>query len=122
MPVSCRLGVAGLGWLGESLIKDAVRLPAFSVVAVQDVLLDRARNIAAQYQVGWCGDAYAELLARPEVDAIVIATPNYLHAEQAQQALAAGKHVLVQKPLALSAAAARRSVEMAQASGRLLFV
>jgi predicted dehydrogenase len=121
MPV-IRLGVAGLGWLGESLIKDAVGSPAFSVVAVQDVLADRADDIATRYSVPWSGPSYEDLLSRPEVDAVLICTPNSLHAAQAQQALALGKHVLVQKPLALSAADARQTVAAARETGPLLFV
>jgi predicted dehydrogenase len=117
-----RLGVAGLGWLGESLIKDAIRLADFEVVAVQDVVPDRARAIAAAYEVRWSGEEFAELLARPEVDAVLICTPNHLHASQAQLALEAGKHVLVQKPLALSAADAQQTIAAAKRSGRLLFV
>jgi predicted dehydrogenase len=121
VPVT-RLGVAGLGWLGESLIKDAVRLPEFEVVAVQDVVADRARDIAQRYGTKWCGEQYSALVARPDVDAVLICTPNHLHAQQAQQALGAGKDVLVQKPLALSASDARQTLHAAQAAGRLLFV
>lgn len=117
-----RLGVAGLGWLGESLIKDAVHSPSFSVAAVQDVLVERAREIAARYTVPWCGSSYDELLERSDVDAVLVCTPNSLHALQAQQALRAGKDVLVQKPLALSASDARRTVAAAGETGRLLFV
>jgi predicted dehydrogenase len=121
VPVT-RLGVAGLGWLGESLIKDAVRSPEFEVVAVQDVLSHRARVIADNYSVPSCHQDYAALLAQPEVDAVLICTPNHLHAQQAQLALRAGKDVLVQKPLALSASDARQTLSAAEAAGRLLLV
>ena len=121
MPVT-RLGVAGLGWLGESLIKDAVRMPGFEVVAVQDVLVERARDIAERYGPSWCGDRFEGLLALSEVDAVLICTPNGLHARQAQAALRAGKDVLVQKPLALSEADARQTLNVAAAAHRLLFV
>jgi predicted dehydrogenase len=121
MPLA-RLGVAGLGWLGESLIKDAVRMPEFEVVAVQDVVPERARAIAAEYHVAWCGEAYADLLDVPALDAVLICTPNHLHAAQAQLALGRGKHVLVQKPLALSVADARATISAATDAARLLFV
>jgi predicted dehydrogenase len=117
-----RLGVAGLGWLGESLIKDALRDPAFEVVGAQDVVAERARAITAEYGIGWCGERFEDLLALSELDAVVICTPNHLHASQAQAAIAAGKDVLVQKPLALSSPDARRTVETAQIHDRLLFV
>ena len=117
-----RLGVAGLGWLGESLIKDALRSPHFEVVAVQDVVPERPREIARQYGAAWCGTRYEDLLDQQDVDAVLICTPNNLHAAQAQLALRHGKHVLVQKPLALSASDARETIACAQQTGRLLFV
>ena len=117
-----RLGVAGLGWLGESLIKDAVRADEFEVVAVQDVAPDRAHDIALRYGVSWSGEDYSALLAQSSVDAVLICTPNHLHAQQAQHALAARKDVLVQKPLALSASDARQTLGTAKTAGRLLFV
>jgi predicted dehydrogenase len=121
MPVT-HLGVAGLGWLGESLIKDIVRSPEFDVVAVQDVVAERARQIAGQYGVAWCGTRYEDLLAQTTVDAVLICTPNNLHASQAQLAVQCGKHVLVQKPLALSAAEARQTIAWAERMRKLLFV
>ncbi|MBV8713948.1 MAG: Gfo/Idh/MocA family oxidoreductase [Chloroflexi bacterium] len=120
--MTTRLGVAGLGWLGEALIRDAVASPAFSVVAVQDVVPDRGREVADRYAVPWHGDRYEDLLGVPDVQAVLICTPNHLHAAQAQLALQAGKHALVQKPLALSAADARQTVAAAHGAGRLLFV
>jgi len=117
-----RLGVAGLGWLGESLLKAAAHSAAFEVVAVQDVIADRARQVASQYGAAWCGTRYEALLERTDVDAVLICTPNHLHAAQAQLALHSGKDVLVQKPLALSAADARRTIAVARQTGKLLFV
>lgn len=64
----------------------------------------------------------AALLARSGVEAVVIASPNDLHAEQACVALAAGKHVLVEKPMALDVASAERVARAAAASGRVLAV
>ena len=120
MPLT-RLGVAGLGWLGESLIRDALALPGFQVTAVQDVVPEREREIADRYTAVGCGGAFESLLG-PNVDAVVICTPNGLHAAQAQAALRAGKDVLVQKPLALSMADASHTMQVAAETGRLLFV
>ena len=117
-----RLGVAGLGWLGESLIKDVPRVGGLEVVAVQDVLGDRACDVAAQYQVAWSGQRYADLVELAEIDAVAICTPNGLHAQQAQAALQSGKDVLVQKPLALSCADAAATLQVATQAQRLLFV
>lgn len=116
------LGFAGVGWLGESLIKELPGVSGLQLAGVQDARLDLARAIAAKYGSPWSGDNFDELLQLPGVDVVVICTPNALHVPQALQALGAGKHVLVQKPLALSEADARAVVEQAQQQSTLLFV
>ena len=117
-----RVGVAGLGWLGESLIKDLPRVGGLELVAVQDVLPERARAVADRYAARLSLERFDDLLAVGDVDAVLICTPNGLHAEQAQAALEAGKDVLVQKPLALSCADAVRTLEVAARTERILFV
>jgi predicted dehydrogenase len=116
------LGVAGLGWLGEALIKDVPRIGGFRVLAVQDVVPDRARAVADRHGAGLALQRFDDLLAVDGVEAVLICTPNAFHAEQAQAALRAGKDVLVQKPLALSCADAVRSLDVAGQARRLLFV
>ena len=120
MPLT-RLGVAGLGWLGESLIRDALALPDFEIVAVQNVVPEREREIADRYTCLACGGHFESLLGE-DLDAVLICTPNGLHAAQAQMALRAGKDVLVQKPLALSFSDATQTKQVAAETGRLLFV
>jgi predicted dehydrogenase len=116
------LGFAGVGWLGESLLKELPRVSRLHVAGVQDARLELAQAVAAKYGSPWSGENFDDLLRLPAVDAIVICTPNALHVPQAMQALRAGKHVLVQKPLALSFRDARAIVELAQELGTLLFV
>jgi predicted dehydrogenase len=116
------LGVVGLGWLGESLTKEMPGIPDLDVVAVQDIRSDLARDIADRYAIAWSGERFDALLDADGVEAIVICTPNALHAAQAQAALRAGKDVLVQKPLALSADDAQTTIDLAASLGRLLFV
>jgi len=116
------LGFAGVGWLGESLIANLPDADGLHLAGVQDARLELAQEIAARHGATWSGADFGDLLQLPDVEAVVISTPNALHVPQAMQALRAGKHVLVQKPLALSAADARAVVDLAQASGKLLFV
>jgi predicted dehydrogenase len=116
--VTWGLGFAGLGWLGESLLKDLPAFPSLRLAAVQDVRAD----LVERYASPWRGTEYSEMLAAPGVDAVVICTPNALHVPQAQLALQAGKHVLVQKPLALSCADAQALVDLSAQARRLLFV
>jgi predicted dehydrogenase len=117
-----RVGVAGLGWLGESLMKAVPRVGGLEVLAVQDVVHARAQAVADRYGARLALQHFDELLVVDALDAVLICTPNGLHAEQAQAALRAGKDVLVQKPLALSCADAVRTLEAARGTARLLFV
>ncbi len=116
------LGFAGLGWMGESLIKELGAFPGLRLAAVQDAGGELAAEVAARYGAGWHGTDYEALILAPEVDVVVISTPNVLHAPQAQAALRAGKHVLVQKPLALTPQEARDTVDLAERVCKLLFV
>jgi predicted dehydrogenase len=122
MPEVFGLGLAGAGWLGECLLKELPAFPELRLAGVQDVAGDLAREVGAHYESPWTGERFEDLLAAPGVDAVILCTPNFCHAAQAIAALEAGKHVLAQKPLALTAASATTVVEAAKASGTLLLV
>jgi predicted dehydrogenase len=79
-----------------------------------------AQPFAAKYGVARATDALDELLADPEVQAVYVATPHPLHEELALAAIAAGKHVLVEKPMATSAEAAGRIIDAAKRRGVFL--
>ena len=111
-----------MGWLGESLIKDLPAFPELRLAAVQDLNVELAAEVAARHGAPWHGSDYDALLAAPGVEAVAICTPNALHVPQAQAALRAGKHVLVQKPLALAPADAVTTLDLAERVGKLLFV
>jgi len=116
------IGFAGVGWLGEALIRDLGKFPTLKLAAVQDARADIAARVAQQHGAARYGVSFEEMLGDPGVDAVAICTPNALHVPQARAALRAGKHVLVQKPLALSYADAEATNELAQHAQRLLFV
>jgi len=84
--------------------------------------LVKTRAFAATYGIALATDDWRGLVERPEVDLVVIATPNALHEPQALQALARGKHVLVEKPMALATAAAGAMTAAARTAGRTLAV
>jgi predicted dehydrogenase len=114
-----RLGVAGLGYWGPNLARNFDALPGCDVTWLCDADPDRLEAMAIEARR--TGDL-DDLLADPELDAIVLATPVPTHAELAERVLRAGKHCFVEKPLAQSVADAERAVAAAEEAGRILMV
>lgn len=116
-----RVAIAGAGYWGINLVRTFAQERRAELAWVCDPrapALERARALAPSARTT---SSYEQVLAS-DVDAVVIATPAVMHADMACQALAAGKHVLVEKPLALSIADAERVAAAAAASGRVLMV
>ncbi|HET7558393.1 MAG TPA: Gfo/Idh/MocA family oxidoreductase [Limnochordia bacterium] len=116
-----RTGIIGGGGIGAAHAKAYQASPQTELVGVADVTAELAKTAADRWQVAWSGTV-EQLLARPDVDIVSICTPPSSHAELAQAALAAGKHVLLEKPIAASLEAADRLVAAAEASDRTLMV
>lgn len=117
-----RVAVAGCGYWGINHVRVFTNLSGAELRAVCDPdEAPRRRAQAIQPAASAVAD-FDELLAAPDVDAIVLATPARLHAAQALAALAAGKHVLVEKPLALSLADAESVQRAAEASDRTVLI
>jgi predicted dehydrogenase len=117
-----RVALVGYGYWGPNLARNLhVRLGT-GWVACADA--DPARRAEVAHRYPWVRVAAtdSELLDDPEVEALVVATPARTHAPLVWRALAAGKHVLVEKPLALSTAEAVELAELAGALGRVLMV
>jgi 1,5-anhydro-D-fructose reductase (1,5-anhydro-D-mannitol-forming) len=87
------------------------------LVAVCSRHLGRAQTYATDFRFERAYDSYTQLLGDDDVDVVYLATPNSLHESQAVQAAQAGKHVLVEKPMALSSAGARRMVDACREAG-----
>lgn len=105
-----QIGVIGVGWPGQRHIEGYQKHPQAEIVALSDVNTEAAEGVKAQYGVSGArihGD-YHELLADDGVHAVSICTPNFLHAPMAIAALEAGKHVLLEKPLAHTVADGER--------------
>ena len=111
-----RAAIAGVGFIGPVHLR-AARLAGAEVVGVSSADPASARVAAAALDVARGFDSSEALVTDPGVDVVHICTPNHLHAELAQLALAAGKHVVCEKPLATSAAAAAALVELAARAG-----
>src|SRR5437588_2667246 len=112
------VGVVGGGGIGNSVDLPGLRLcPQAEIVAVCDADGDLARRRAAEYGVPHVLTDHQDLLRLPAVDAVVVATPTVLHAPIALAAIAAGKHVLVEKQLAMGYAEAVAMYEAAERAG-----
>src|SRR5437763_6187660 len=90
-----RIGVVGAGAIATlGHIPGFQRLPDVQVAAICDKNVERAQNIATQFNIPNVYEDYQDLLAQDNLDAITVAVPNVLHAEVTLAALEAGKHVL----------------------------
>ncbi len=119
-PQKLRVGVIGTGTFAQVChIPGLLSHPAAEVVAVCGRRIDAARTLADRFAIREALDDIYELCARPDIDAITIASANVAHAEQAITALRHGKHVFCEKPLAMSAAEAREMAQLARASGKV---
>ncbi|MCW3004575.1 MAG: oxidoreductase domain protein [Conexibacter sp.] len=98
---STAIGIAGFGYWGTKLARNVAEAPGSVLAAICDADADRRAAADEQYAVATHADVDA-LIADPTVDAVVLATPAGDHYAQARAALFAGKHVMVEKPLALS--------------------
>jgi 1,5-anhydro-D-fructose reductase (1,5-anhydro-D-mannitol-forming) len=111
-------GIVGLGRIASTQIAPAIAASADStLVSVVSRDLGRAKEFARTHGAASAVDDYPALLADPAVEAVYIATPNALHAEQVIAAARAGKHVLCDKPLAGTVADARRCVAECRSAG-----
>jgi predicted dehydrogenase len=113
-----RIGTAviGLGAIGPTHARWCAAVPESELRAVCDVAEGRAREVASALGVVAHTD-YREVLERRDVDAVIIATPIFLHAPIAIEAASAGKHVAVEKPLCLSLEQADEMIAAAETSG-----
>jgi predicted dehydrogenase len=114
--------ILGLGRWGRSLV-NSVQGKSADIVFVAAHMRTRANaeEFCRQQSLRFV-DTYAQILADPAVDAVVLATPHSLHAEQIVQAAAAGKHVFVEKPMTLDLASARAAAEAAAKANVMLAV
>src|SRR5215217_7666022 len=116
-----RWGLIGASTIGREWMVPAINSqPDSTVAAVTSSSPERARRYADELGIPTAFASVADLLAEPTIDAIYISTTNEWHEPQALAAIAAGKHVLCEKPLALVVESAQRMVAAAAATGVLL--
>jgi predicted dehydrogenase len=116
------IGVIGYGYWGPNLVRNFAECAGAAVRAVCDTKPERLALVGRRYPGVAVTTSFAELCARPDVDAVVIATPVDLHFELAMTALRAGKHVLIEKPIASTSEQAARLIDEAAARKLTLMV
>lgn len=116
------VGVIGCGYWGPNLVRNFARNDRSQVAAVCDTRYERAARVGAEYRVPLITDRPAKLFSAKEVQLIVIATPSFTHFDLAREALNAGKHLLVMKPLTTRVDHAEELIDLAAKRGLVLGV
>ncbi len=117
-----RVALVGYGYWGPNYARVFSELPGSEVAAICEVAADRRQRAAEKHRQVAAPRELSELLRRPDVDAVVISTPASTHYAVAMAALRSGRHVLIEKPLALKMDHCRELAEVAERSGRVLMV
>ena len=117
-----RLGMIGCGDWGRNLVREFYQLPQSDLAVCCDVQPERLAAVRRAFPNVRAAASADAVLSDPSINAVVIATPAPTHAALVQQALQAGKHVFVEKPIALSVADAQRCIELARTCRRRLMV
>lgn len=113
------IGVIGVGYIGPIHVNALSRIGGVRVKALADAAVDRAKSVAADLNVADVYEDYRKLLADPEIDVIHNCTPNKFHYEINKEAIEAGKHVLSEKPLAMTLDEAAELVQLATKAGTI---
>jgi predicted dehydrogenase len=120
---SSKLGVGVIGCgVGQLHLQGFAKDPRVQVVAVAGLDEDRCRELAGAFSVQRVYRDYQDLIADPDVKAVTVAVPNILHFPVALAALEAGKHVIVEKPLARTSAESEKIIDAAARANRVLGV
>jgi predicted dehydrogenase len=117
-----RVGVIGYGYWGPNLVRNFAETEGAEVAAVSDMSVERLLLVKARHSNVAVTTDYEDLLADPDIDAIVVATPVATHYRLGMEALQAGKHLLMSKPLTDSSETAAALVQAAEERNLVLLV
>ena len=115
-----RFGIIGTNWITERFIQGALETEQFALTAVYSRTEEKGRAFAAQYNMPEVFTDLQEMLEQGSLDAVYIASPNSLHAEQAILCMNHGKHVLCEKPMASNAREVREMIAAAEKNNVVL--
>jgi predicted dehydrogenase len=116
------VGVIGYGYWGPNLARNFKETPGFDLLGVSDLKQERLDLARSRYSDLKIYTDHLDLLKNREIEAVALSTPTHTHFELGMAALKAGKHLLVEKPLASSVEQARQLVAEAEKQGRVLIV
>jgi predicted dehydrogenase len=123
MAETLRIGIIGAGAVAQvAHLPTLTRMKGVQVVAICDTDGAKAQAVAQRFRIPDHFDDIEELLKRESLDAILVSTPNHLHESHILAGLSAGLHVVVEKPLAMSAASAIKLQKAAEKRGKLVMV
>lgn len=115
-----KIALVGMGWWGQKMLAVLSSVPDdIKVVRAVEPNEETVRELCASKGIPLSAH-YADALNDPEVEAVVLATPHSLHTDQIKAAVAAGKHIFCEKPLALNKAEAEQSVKLCADAGLVL--
>ena len=112
-----RFGVVGTNFISDWVIEGAREDPRFELVAVCSRSRERGGEFAARHSIAHVFTSLDEMASSPLIDAVYIASPNFMHAPQSILCMSRGKHVLCEKPLASNAREAREMIEASERYG-----
>lgn len=121
MKNSLQVAVVGAGQFGQVHLNAYAQHPQARLALVCDLSEERRRDAETKFGARTCTD-YREVAADPSIEAVSVVTPDFLHREIVTALLEAGKHVLVEKPLATNLADARAMIAAAERAGKRLMV
>src|SRR5688500_5771815 len=123
MAENLRVGLLGLGAIAQVVHLPVLHsLEGVTLAGVCDVDRSKATAIATHFDIPRVYKTDEEVFSDPDLDAVIICTPSYLHNVQAIAALEGGKHVLVEKPRAIKADDAEAVLKVAERAGKTLMV
>ncbi|MEG0774192.1 Gfo/Idh/MocA family oxidoreductase [Clostridium sp.] len=118
-----KIGIIGAGMRAMFLMNEILEREELQVVALSDVSEHSMNQLSSKYEKQW--DKYTnynDLLSRQDIEGVVILSPDYVHEEQAVAAFQAGKHVFLEKPIAITLEGGKRVIEARDKSGKILLV
>ncbi|WP_291570501.1 Gfo/Idh/MocA family protein [Clostridium sp. UBA4548] len=118
-----RIGIIGAGMRAIFLMNEILERKELQVVALSDVSEYSMNQLCNKFDQQWHKyKNYQDLLAREDIEGVIILSPDYVHEEQAVAAFQAGKHVFLEKPIAITIEGGKRVIEARDKSGKILLV